>query len=113
MRVGTNHEIPSSLRSSAADHCPRTPIPLLFSRRTTREEFDPALITARRCRMQLRTTFLAVWSLVAALAAGVAPRLAAQTGKVLCESRGGGRAQCAIERGARGGLTQHLNDTPR
>jgi hypothetical protein len=62
--------------------------------------------------MQRPTTFLAAWSLVAVLTAGVAPRLAAQTGKVPCESRGASREQCAIDRGVRVELTKHLSDTP-
>lgn len=62
--------------------------------------------------MQRRTTFLAAWSLVAVLTAGAAPRLAAQTGKVACESRGASREQCAIDRGVRVELTKHLSDTP-
>jgi hypothetical protein len=62
--------------------------------------------------MQLRTTFLVVWSLVALLAAGAAPPLAAQTGTVRCESRSSGREQCPIERGAKVELTRHLSATP-
>jgi hypothetical protein len=62
--------------------------------------------------MQPRTTFLVVWSLVAVLAAGAAPRLAAQTGTIRCESKGNGRDQCAIDHGARVELTRHLSATP-
>jgi len=61
--------------------------------------------------MQLRTTFLVVCSLVAAISAG-APRLAAQTGTIRCESKGNGRDQCSIDQGARVELTRHLSATP-
>lgn len=62
--------------------------------------------------MQLRMTFLVVCSLAAAISAGAASRLAAQTGTVRCESKGNGRDQCSIDQGARVELTRHLSATP-
>ncbi len=62
--------------------------------------------------MQRRTTLLAMCSFAATLALAGAPRLAAQTGTVTCESRGASREQCPIDHGARVELTRHLSSTP-
>ena len=60
--------------------------------------------------MQRRTSFLAVCTLVLILAG--AQRGAAQTGTVRCESKGNGRDQCSIDRGAQVTLAKHLSSTP-
>jgi DUF3011 family protein len=62
--------------------------------------------------MQRRTTFLAMCAFTVTLALAGAPRAAAQTGTITCESKGSSRAQCAIDRGARVELTRHLSSTP-
>jgi hypothetical protein len=62
--------------------------------------------------MQRRTTFLAMCAFTAVLALAGAPRAAAQTGKVTCESKGSSREQCPIDRGATAELTRHLSTTP-
>ena len=62
--------------------------------------------------MQRRTTFLAMCAFTGMLALAGAPRAAAQTGKIACESKGSSRAQCPIDRGARVELSRHLSSTP-
>jgi hypothetical protein len=62
--------------------------------------------------MQRRTTFLAMCAFTVTLALAGAPRAAAQTGAITCESKGNSREQCAIDRGARVELTRHLSSTP-
>ena len=49
-----------------------------------------------------RSWLVATVALATALALGSAPRAAAQTGTIRCESRGADREQCAIDRGAPG-----------
>jgi hypothetical protein len=61
--------------------------------------------------MQRRSKLLGISSLVTLLILLAAP-LVAQTGTVRCESRGNGRDQCKIDKGASVALTRHLSSTP-
>lgn len=62
--------------------------------------------------MQRRSQLLGISSLVTLLLLPAAPRLHAQTGTIRCESRGNGRDECKIDRGAGVVLTRHLSSTP-